>query len=188
MLSDEYGFTYSPGHVVNGDFVDGLQNWTVVGNVTAGKFDGYAYKSQDRWSAPRGLGDTFAILTKENDETSTVSQVAKGFTPGRMYCLQFAAVDYNELKENKFNPHRIGVDVTLSDGAEIDAAQSWVHVDKREWGQYKHNHHVPKCNLHHVVFKATKPEITITINNKSAVKGETVAVNYVMLNPFLTEK
>ena len=97
-------------------------------------------------------------------------------------------MDYNELKNNKFNPHRIGVDVTLGDGAEIDGAQSWVHVDKREWGQYKHNNHVPKCNLHHVVFKATKPEISVTIHNGKAVKGEAVAVNYVMLNPFLTER
>ena len=97
-------------------------------------------------------------------------------------------MDYNELKANKFNPHRIGVDVTLGDGAEIDDAQSWVHVDKREWGQYKHNNHVPKCNLHHVVFKATKPEISVTIHNGKAVKGEAVAVNYVMLNPFLTER
>ncbi len=188
MLSDEYGFSYSPGHIVNGDFVDGLQNWKAVGNVTTGKMDEYAHKSQDRWSAPRGVGDTFAILTKEGDETSSVSQIAKGFTPGRYYCLQFAVVDYNELKENKFNPHRIGVDVTLSDGAEIDAAQSWVHVDKREYGQYKHNNHVPKCNLHHVVFKATKPEISVTIHNGKAAKGETAAVNYVMLNPFLMEK
>ena len=26
MLSDEYGFTYDPHHIVNGDFIDGLQN------------------------------------------------------------------------------------------------------------------------------------------------------------------
>ena len=103
MLSDEYGFSYSPGHIVNGDFVDGLQNWKAVGNVTTGKMDEYAHKSQDRWSAPRGVGDTFAILTKEGDETSSVSQIAKGFTLGRYYCLQFAVVDYNELKEGQ-NP------------------------------------------------------------------------------------
>ncbi|MBP5639695.1 MAG: hypothetical protein J6X55_09470 [Victivallales bacterium] len=186
MLSDEYGFSYEPGHVVNGDFINGLDNWTVDGNVTTGRQSGYGQKSQCRWFSPRGTGDTFAVMTKKEDgRTSTLTQVAKGFVPGRMYCLQFAVADYNDLKNNKFNPRRVGIDVFLGDGAIVDKEQSWVHVDKRTKGQYAYNNNVPKCNLHHVVFKAVKPEITITIDNRQAADGEAAAINYVMLNPFL---
>ena len=186
MLSDEYGFSYAPGHVVNGDFIDGLKNWSADGNVTTGRHSGYGQKSQCRWFSPAGTGDTFAIMTKKEDgRTSMLTQVAKGFVPGKMYCLQFAVVDYNDLKNNKFNPRRVGVDVSLDDGAVVDKGQSWVHVDKRSKGQYAYNNNVPKCNLHHVVFKAVKPEITITIDNRQAAIGEAAAINYVMLNPFL---
>ncbi|MBP5639763.1 MAG: hypothetical protein J6X55_09815 [Victivallales bacterium] len=185
MLSDEYGFSYDPGHVVNGDFVEGFKGWTVKGDVTTGRQSGYGRNSQCRWSASGGMGDVFAILKKKDGETSSVTQVAKGFVPGKTYCLQFAVVDYNDLKAKKFNPKRVGIDVTLDDGAAVDKAQSWVHVDKRERGQYEYNKMVPKCNLHHVVFKAVKPEVTITIHNANAPDGEAAAVNYVMLNPFL---
>jgi hypothetical protein len=183
MLSDEYGFSYAPGHVLNGDFIDGLKEWKASGNVAAGRQAGYAKTSQGRYYALSG--DTFAILTKTAGETSSVTQVAKGFTPGKAYCLQFAVVDYNDLKAKKFNPKRVGIDVTLDNGAAVDKAQSWVHVDKRERGQYEYNKLVPKCNLHHVVFKAVKPEVTFTIHNGNAADGEAAAVNYVMLNPFL---
>ncbi|MBP5638543.1 MAG: hypothetical protein J6X55_03630 [Victivallales bacterium] len=183
MLSDEYGFTYEPGHVLNGDFINGLQNWKATGNVTTGRQAEYAKRSQGRYYAL--TGDTFAILNKMAGETSSVTQVAKGFIPGKTYCLQFAVVDYNDLKAKKFNPKRVGIDVTLDDGATVDKEQSWVHIDKREKGQYAFNHNVPKCNLHHIVFKAAKPEITITIHNENAPDGEAAAVNYVMLNPFL---
>ena len=185
MLSDEYGFSYAPGHVVNGDFVDGLKGWTTKGNVTTGRQAGYGKNSQGRYCASEGTGDLFAVLSKKDCETSSVSQVARGFIPGRMYCLQFAVVDYNDLKAKKFHPRRVGIDVTLDDGAVVDKAQSWVHVDKRQNGQYDCNKMVPKCNLHHVVFKAVKPEVTITIHNENAANGEAAAVNYVMLNPFL---
>ncbi|MBP5640706.1 MAG: hypothetical protein J6X55_14595 [Victivallales bacterium] len=183
MLSDEYGFTYEPGHILNNDFIDGLQNWIPKGNVTTGRHEGYGKTSQGRYYAR--TGDTFAVLTRKDGETSSVTQVAKGLVPGKSYCLQFVVVDYNDLKAKKFNPKRVGIDVTLDNGAVVDTTQSWVHIDKREKGQYPFNNNVPKCNLHHVVFKALKPEVTITIHNGNAPEGEAAAVNYVMLNPFL---
>ena len=143
----------------------------------------YGKTSQGRFYAK--AGDTFAVLTRKGEETSSVTQVAKGLVPGRSYCLQFVTVDYNDLKAKKSNPKRVGIDVTLDDGASVDKSQSWVHVDKRVKGSYSFNNTVPKCNLHHVVFRAVKREVTVTIHNANPVEGESSAVNYVMLNPFL---
>ena len=188
MLSDEYGFSYAPGHIKNGDFDNGFDHWTTSGNVTNGKHTGFASNSHNRWGGNGGAGDTFAVFTKEEDEVSTVTQVAKGFVPGKAYCLQFSTVDYNDVKASRLNPRQFGINVTLDDGAQIRKDLSWLHIDKRVKGRYAHNNGVARCNLHHIVFIATKPEITVTFDNAKALKGEARGLNYVMLNPFLLEK
>ncbi|MBP5638365.1 MAG: carbohydrate binding domain-containing protein [Victivallales bacterium] len=188
MLSDEYGFSYAPGHIKNGDFDNGFDHWTTSGNVTNGKHTGFASNSHNRWGGNGGAGDTFAVFTKEEDEVSTVTQVAKGFVPGKAYCLQFSTVDYNDVKASRLNPRQFGINVTLDDGAQIRKDLSWLHIDKRVKGRYAHNNGVARCNLHHIVFIATKPEITVTFDNAKALKGEALGLNYVMLNPFLLEK
>ncbi len=188
MLSDEYGLAYDPGHLKNGDFDKGFNNWTIKGNITSGKHAGFAAKSHNRWGGNNGVGDTFAVFTKDNDEVSTVTQVAKGLVPGKAYCLQFSKVDYNDVKANRLNPRQFGIDVTLGDGADIRKDLSWIHVDKREKGRYAHNNNVARCNLHHLVFIASKPEITVTFDNAKALKGEALGLNYVMLTPFILEK
>ncbi|MBP5638673.1 MAG: hypothetical protein J6X55_04305, partial [Victivallales bacterium] len=197
MLSDEYGLSYIPDHIKNGDFdmakdgdfKNGFENWTTNGNITNGKHPGFATKSHNRWgSGNNGLGDTFAIFSKTEDEVSTVTQVAKGFVPGKAYCLQFSTVDYDDVKANRLNPRQFGINVTLSDGAQIRKDLSWIHVDKRVKGRYAQNNGVARCNLHHVVFIASKPEITVTFDNAKALKGENLGLNYVMLTPFILEK
>ena len=188
MLSDEYGLSYDPGHIQNGDFGNGFDHWTIKGNITSGKHNGFASRSQNRWGGNNGVGDTFALFTKQNNEVSTVTQKAPGFVPGKAYCLQFSTVDFNDVKANRLNPRQFGINVTLGDGAQIRNDLSWIHVDKREKGRYAQNNGVARCNLHHIVFIATKPEITVTFDNAKSLKGEVLGLNYVMLTPFILEK
>ena len=42
-------------------------------------------------------------------------------------------------------------------------------------------------NLHHIVFTANAPEVTITLDNALAASGENLGVNFVSLTPFLLE-
>lgn len=188
MLSDKYGFKYDPAFISNGDFDKGFDGWTVVGNVRNDKHPTFASRSQNRWGGNGGQGDTFAVFSKKAGETSSVSRTAKGFEVGKYYCLQFSTVDFNDVKANKLNPRLFGISAKLSDGAEIDNGLSWTHVDKREKGRYKQNNGVARINLHHIVFKATKPEITFTFDNAKSLNGEELGLNYVMLTPFLTEE
>ncbi len=185
MLSNQYGFRYISGHIQNGDFAGTLAPWTANGNVTTDSFDGFAAASQNRWGGNDGLGDTFAVFTKEGDETSTLSQQVTGLVPGRLYCLQFCTGDADDIKAKRLNPRKFGISANLGDGAEVDPACSWIHVDMRKDGRYAYNNNVARVNLHHIVFKATASETTLTFSNAEAIAGEHLALNFVMLHPFL---
>ena len=185
MLSKQYGFSYTPNHLQNGDFSGKLDPWTAGGDVRADKSNGFASTSQNRWGGNNGVGDTFAVFKKTADETSTLTQTVRNLIPGQMYCLQFATGDYKDIVAKRHNPRKYGIEANLGDGAVIDAAQSWLHIDKRQKGRYAHNNNVARINLHHIVFKATKPETTLVFSNAAALPGEELVLNYVMLNPYL---
>ena len=185
MLSKQYGFSYTPNHLQNGDFSGKLDPWTASGDVRADKSNGFASTSQNRWGGNNGVGDTFAVFKKTADETSTLTQTVRNLIPGQMYCLQFATGDYKDIVAKRHNPRKYGIEANLGDGAVIDAAQSWLHIDKRQKGRYAHNNNVARINLHHIVFKATKPETTLVFSNAAALPGEELVLNYVMLNPYL---
>jgi hypothetical protein len=53
LLSKAYGYMYSPGHLRNCDFVDGLEHWTAdpPDALRADSFAGYGKGSQARWGA-----------------------------------------------------------------------------------------------------------------------------------------
>ncbi|MBQ9366829.1 MAG: hypothetical protein IJT83_03530 [Victivallales bacterium] len=188
MLSDKYGFSYMPNHVVNGDFRGNLDGWTVKGNVTTDKFQGFASSSQNRWGGNNGIGDTFAVLTKNDAVVSSVTQNAVNLVPGKAYCLQFATFDVDDVKAKRINPRKFGITAHLSEGADIQDKLSWHFVDKREKGRYAYNNGVARINLVHIVFIAKSNTVTITLDNAAALKGEKLGINYLSLNPFLMEE
>ncbi len=188
MLSDKYGFSYMPNHVVNGDFRGNLDGWTATGNVTTDKFQGFASSSQNRWGGNNGIGDTFAVLTKNDTEVSSVTQNAVNLVPGKAYCLQFATFDVDDVKAKRLNPRKFGITAHLSESADIQDKLSWHFVDKREKGRYAHNNGVARINLVHIVFIAKSNTVTITLDNAAALKGEKLGINYLSLNPFLMEE
>ena len=186
MLSEAYGFRYRPDHVLNGDFRGTLEPWAAKGQVRTDSHPSFASRSQNRWGGSANVGDTFAVLVREDGEASTLSQMAKGLVPGRMYCLQFATFDVKDVKANRVAPRRFAMSATLSEGAEIDKALSWVHVDRRNKGRYAMNNGVARINLHHVVFTAKAPEVLLTLDNAAAAAGEELGINYVSVNPYFS--
>ena len=102
-----------------------------------------------------------------------------------MYCLQFATADADDIKAKRLNPRKYGISATLGDGAKVDDAQSWIHTDVRK--NNRKNNEAAHINLHHIVFKATAQETLLTFSNAESLQGEHLALNYVMLNPFLEE-
>lgn len=184
MLSEAYGFRYRPDHLFNGDFRGTLEPWRTEGKVRADSHMGFASKSQNRWGGSNGVGDTFAVLVREEGAAASISQKIKGLSPGKKYCLQFAAFDVKDVKAHRVAPRHFGVSAKLSSGAEIDEKRSWLHVDKRIKGRYAINNGVARINLHHIVFTARAGEVDLVIDNSAAKPGEELGVNYVSLNPY----
>ena len=184
MLSEAYGFRYRPDHVLNGDFRGTLAPWTAKGEVRTDSHPNFASRSQNRWGGSDNIGDTFAVLVRREGEPSSLSQAVKGLEPGRRYCLQFATFDVRDVKANRIAPRRFGIAATLSGGAEVDRALSWVHVDERIKGRYEMNNGIARINLHHIIFAARSREAELTIDNAAASPGEELGVNYLSLNPY----
>lgn len=189
MLSDKYGFKYIPGHVVNGDFRGTLKGWEVQGNITLDKFEGLGKATENRWNNSNGLGDTFAVFTKEGDEVSTLKQTAKGLVPGKAYLMQFCTFDVDYVKAKNSEWRDFGIRATLGKGATIRDDLSWQHIDKRGVkGSTAANSGVARPNLHHVVFIADAPEVEITLDNRLSKPGEHLGVNFFTVLPFFMDK
>ena len=191
MLSRKYGFAYRPGHTVNGDFTDGLNGWTVEpakdGSIAVEHVFDYGRRNQNRYGDdPKHYGDWVCAMTRAADRPNRISQVARNLVPGKPYVLQFSAGDFNDLKAQKFNPRRVGMDAIISD-ADI-SPDSFVDVDRRELGNYKFNNRIARQNLHRIIFKPKKPQVTITVTDEKAAPGETLMFNFFQVKPFFPKE
>ncbi|MEN6301291.1 MAG: hypothetical protein ABFD96_01125 [Armatimonadia bacterium] len=184
-LSKGYGYRYSPGHLSNCDFVDGLKGWTAdpADGLKVESFPGYGSGSQARWGASGGTGDTFAVFTRGQARPNTLSQTATGLTPGKVYTLQFITADYKDMVAKKVAPKQHKLSATLGAGAEVIPEKSYVYVDERTTGKKADDGKV-RINLHHIRFRATAPSFTVTFTDAEAAPGTQTALNYVMLKPY----
>lgn len=187
MLSAQYGFTYRPGFLVNGDFADGLAGWeaapAAVGAIRPHTIPGYGKNSQGRWGGG-SAGDTVCVLARAPDRPNRLSQTARGLVPGKAYCLQFVTGDLKDITEKRFNPRLYGIEAELT-GAEVLPGRGYVHIDRRNSGRYQHNDNVAKINLHRVIFRAAADTVTVTFHDEKAAPGEELVLNYVQLKPYL---
>ncbi len=171
MLSENYGYTYSPGHLKNCDFIDGLEHWVAdpPDALRADSFSGYGKGSQRRWGASGGTGDTFCV-----------------FTRGEGRANQFVTADYNDMVAGRVDPRQFGLDAVLDAGAEVMPEKSYVYVDSRTSGRKKDDG-LARVNLHHIRFRAVAPSITVTFTDAEAEPGSEIALNYIMLKPYFEE-
>lgn len=188
MLSQSYGYRYSPGHLINCDFTDGLKGWTAApaDAIRAGSFAGYGKGSQGRWGASGGTGDSFAIFRRGTAGPGTLTQTATGLTPGKVYTLQFVTADYKDMVARKVDPKQHRLSAVLGPGAEIMPDKSYVFVDRRNSGKKADDGWV-RINLHHLCFRATASSCTVTFTDAEAEPGTETALNYVMLKPYFED-
>ena len=185
MLSERYGFSYIPGHLKNGDFRRSFDSWAVNGCVSLDEHPGIGASSQRRWGDTEGIGDTFASFRKIDGVTNSISQRVTGLVPGRMYCLQAAVFDVNDMKAGRVAPRKFALAVEVSGEVKMEPSLSWVHVDRRTKLTSKNGG--ARINLHHVVFTALAEEAVVTIFDVGASSGEALGVNAVSLNPYYRE-
>ena len=181
MLSGKYGYRYLPGHLMNGDFRDGLSGWKLEGDgVSSAKIKGLGENLERRWYA-NGIGDDIALFAKQPGKTARLYQEATGLVPGRLYCLQGCVFDAKAAREG-CSAGYAALDLTI-DAVEIDTKQTWRHVDKR----VTKSKPIAVVNLIHTVFRATGSEATISISNAAAPDGSELGANFISLSPYYPE-
>ncbi|MHB8995489.1 MAG: carbohydrate binding domain-containing protein [Armatimonadota bacterium] len=187
MLSKGYGYRYSPGHLSNCDFVEGLKGWTAdpAEGVRAESFAGYGKGSQGRWGAGGKTGDSFCVF-KRGGRPATLTQTATGLTTGKVYTLQFVTADYKDMVAHKVDPKQHRLSAVLGAGAEVIPEKSYVFVDERTSGK-KADDGLARINLHHIRFRATAPSFKVTFTDAEADPGTETAFNYIMLKPYFED-
>jgi hypothetical protein len=102
---------YELKHVTNPDFTDGLRGWQTQAaepvSIRTDSFAGYG-TMQGRYPRKNGIGDAFAILTRNAKAPNTISQQLQGLTPGRLYSLKLFTGDHADLQAGKVRKDPIG--------------------------------------------------------------------------------
>ncbi len=186
-LAEKYGFTYLPGHLLDGDFEEGFAHWQpepaepeslVVKNIP-----GFAVDVQCRHTAP-GEGDNVALFTRSAKAPNRLVQVATGLAPGRLYCLSFVVVDYDSLLDRGRPAQRAALDAMVSDAEILPEATT-----TRVWPRRD----MPKT-MRRIVFRAKKDTATITLSDwtgddePGGPTGARQALNWIGLRPYYAEE
>ena len=198
-LAEKYGFKYIPGHLQDGDFEEGFKHW----NVEAAEADSIVHKTirgyggnKYQWRIGRedGLGDTVALFTKSANKPNRLSQVATGLTPGKLYCLTFMSMDYDDFLKPQ-NKHLDYVfNAEISDAEIIPNVTSTRHFPISWYGTGDAAPGTPEKAIHRIIFRAKTDKATITFTDwKSPTEpggpaGARRIVNWIGLHPYYTEE
>ena len=198
-LAEKYGFKYIPGHLQDGDFEEGFKHWNVeaaepeaIVHKTVPGYGGNKY--QWRIGRENGLGDMVALFTKSANKPNRLSQTATGLTPGKLYCLTFMSMDYDDFLKPQ-NKHLDYVfNAEISDAEIIPNVTSTRHFPIRWYGTGDAAPGTPEKAIHRVVFRAKKDTATITFTEwKSSTEaggpaGARRMINWIGLHPYYTEE
>lgn len=176
LLSGKYGYTYLLTHVRNGDFEDGLNGWTVQGDVKTGRHLNFGSLSEGRWGAT-GIGDRFAVFTGHGKQENSLTQEVVGLFPGRPYVLEFITADYDDVCAGKNNPREIAVSAELP-GAGI--LKDFRYADQRNKRKnasvnYRYVRFVPSGETQKLIFR------------DSGRDGEKLLVNFIRVAPYFED-
>ncbi len=197
-LSEKYGFTYIPGHLKDGDFEEGFAHWKAMpaeeGSLVHKIVKGYGGSGiQWRVGCGPGHGDNVALFTKSEKKPNLLSQTATGLTPGRLYCLTFMSIDYNDLTKPQNKHLDFVFDAMISDADIIPEVKLMRRCPEVWHGTDDYKPGTPEKCIHRIVFRAQKDTAVITFSDwKSATEpggpaGQQRVVNWIGLNPYYAD-
>jgi hypothetical protein len=180
-------------HMVNGDFAQGTQGWTIApaspGSIRTGRKDKFGWL-QGRYP-PTPEGDTVLVLKRSGKEANVFSQKIKALTPGRLYSFRMFSADFDDM--GKQETHALAV--TL-DGVELIPRKCFTHV-----GHNCYSHHAGPYNrenrawfnYHWRVFRAKSATATVTVsdwakpNTPGGPIGQQIMCNFAHVRPYFPD-
>ncbi len=178
MLSSQFGFHYRPELLKNPDFSEGLEHWSVSGEIETSSDTLFGKQGMGIWASGKRM--SFAVFKgTETVKEPALQQTVSGLIPGKAYSLQFVTADLKDILENRINPRPLPISADLG-SPELLPGRSFVHIDRRTKTS-KTSH--ARINLHRIVFRAATPVLPITI--RSAGKAdEKLILAHIQLKPY----
>ena len=200
LLSRRYSWTYLLDHIVNPDFLDGLDGWEVEpagdGSMAPRYLERYARAQNRYWQ--RGVepdypsGNAYLWMQRRADRPNKASQEVRNLQPGKVYTAQMITADYLDIVGGKSEEKKHGVALTI-EGAEIipggcyrsvPVSSPWTHAQLPfENGPAWFNHH-------RVMFRAMAPTARITLSDWASdldpggPEGQELMFNYIQVQPY----
>ena len=174
LLSEKYGFQLKTNFLKNGDFTEGLEHWTTVGNVNTGIFEMLGTMQGRKWGRgevkeqKKTLGDTAAVLSPG----SAVSQTAAGLIPGRRYSVTCIVAERKMAESGKTdNNLRPEISVSLSNADRVELRK----IHSRGFLSLKG------------IFTAKDPQTDITFAAPPE-QTDDLLLNYAAIRPYFTDE
>ncbi|MCH2129037.1 MAG: hypothetical protein MK179_07820 [Pirellulaceae bacterium] len=181
---------YMSPHLINGDFVDKLNGWTVdaamADSVRSVTKEGLGYL-QARDGKPQG--DTALLMIRNNNEPNRVSQLVKELEPGKTYVFKLMTGDYVDMSSQEMPAIRIQLD-----NVELMPAKSFTHLyhnpPHRKHPPYDGREHKAWQTYHYIVFRAESDSAMLTISDwaqddePGAPAGQQLFFNYIQVHPY----
>ena len=197
LLSKEHGYRYQLDHIVNADFTDGTEGWTVApaaeGSIATRSVKGFGWL-EGRYP-PTQQGDTVLWMKRSAAKPNRVAQEVKGLKPGKLYSLKLFTADYRDLQDGKSAEQKHAVTIRL-DGVELLPEKCFQHVFpecySHDLGPFNRDHRF-YMNYHVRVFRAKSGKAMLAISDWAGTTdpggtvGQELILNFAELQPYLPD-
>ncbi|MBE6379528.1 MAG: hypothetical protein E7047_01195 [Lentisphaerae bacterium] len=199
MLSHEYGFSYRPGILNNGDFLRDLSSWEVFpaekDSIRQDAVKDHGYLMQCRWGSTKSAdgipynGDTVAVMTRSADGVNIIQQNMENLTPGKPYVLHYVAGSYDDAVNKVNNPRDYGIYAEI-DPSEAEIKYQGLYIDRREKHRYRDTADFSRANLHRIIFVPKKSEVMLKLTDRKSQEkpGTRLMVNFVQVKPYFARE
>ncbi len=204
LLSDELGYKYHLTHVVNPDFVQGLDGWEIAkaedDAVSVKSLEGVGYLEGRYIDRSNADGDTFVRLKRSAKAPNTLSQNIVNLTPGRLYSVKLFSGDYQNLMKGESQYEKYGLLIQI-DNADILDKKSFQQVFSPNFDRAGLKKYFPQfnsyspfwLNLHQMIFRAKGSQVRLNISDWLGGKepggpiGQELIFNFVEVQPYYDE-
>ena len=200
--SDEFGFTYKPGHITDNDFERGFEGWRIdaaePGSIREFKRLDYGRFVHGRKMVPQGYGDTALVFERSAKRPNKVSQTMKNLVPGKCYFVSCATMDLDDLQKPGPSGDDIVFSISVGKGGvevpQLRATLKTAELRDAKWQAKWSKAPSRVCATHSMVFKATATEAELTLSDwkndaeRLGGVGRKRIVNYVIVRPYYEER
>ncbi|MBO5940755.1 MAG: hypothetical protein J6R18_06140 [Kiritimatiellae bacterium] len=197
-LAERYGWKYCTDIVKNGDFIEGMKNWTVNAagkdSITHMRKHGYGGKKGQCRMARTTMesGENFVVFTRADNAVNKLSQRIEGIKPGNLYKLVYATADYDDVLNpgGKYpSPDNLKVSVSSS---EMMPDLSWITEvpTAKAAAKAAKARAKPHCVTvtHRAVFRAGSSFAELVFDDSPAAVGVRTLLNYISITPYTEAK